>query len=430
MRPRSTPWLVALSAIALLMSLTVGPLLGSARAQDQIELRVWDQFTDAEQSAAADEIYAGFTEANPNITITREVIQNDQLRDVVNTALSSGTGPDIIFYDAGPGWAGVLVDAGLLVPLEDYAAKYGWKDEIAAPAIEGTTIDGKLYGMPLQTDLIGMYYNKTLLDQEGLTAPTTLDEMLTFCGAAKEKGYIPVTFADSEGWPAFHQFSMTANQMIGPEAMRALLFNNEGSWNTPEIVTAIDAFFVKMRDAGCFPDDPNAIKYDDGSPLFYNGEALLYTTGSWQAENIESQMTDYEVGFVPFPLIEEDNQPTWLFGVGSAYFITSNSKHPDEAAAFIDYLFSQPAVEKWMTQARYFVPVAFDTSSVELGPLFKSIIDILQDPDAKFGYNIDVLAPAPFNEMMSNGFQAILAGDKTPEQQAADLQAAWEEGES
>jgi raffinose/stachyose/melibiose transport system substrate-binding protein len=30
--------------------------------------------------------------------------------------------------------------------------------------------------------------------------------------------------------------------------------------------------------------------------------------------------------------------------------------------------------------------------------------------------------------MMQNGFQAILAGDKTPEQQAADLQTAWEEG--
>ena len=28
---------------------------------------------------------------------------------------------------------------------------------------------------------------------------------------------------------------MTANQMIGPEAMRALLLNNEGRWDTPEI---------------------------------------------------------------------------------------------------------------------------------------------------------------------------------------------------
>ena len=46
----------------------------------------------------------------------------------------------------------------------------------------------------------------------------------------------------------------------------------------------------------------------------------------------------------------------------------------------------------------------------------------------QFGYNVDVLAPPEFNDMMLNGFQAILAGDKTPEQQAADLQAAWEEG--
>src|SRR5215212_5032617 len=68
-------------------------------------------------------------------------------------------------------------------------------------------------GTPLQTDLIGMFYNKTLLDQEGLTAPETLDELVTFCGQATEKGYIPIAFGDNEGWEAFHQFSMTANQM-------------------------------------------------------------------------------------------------------------------------------------------------------------------------------------------------------------------------
>ena len=41
---------------------------------------------------------------------------------------------------------------------------------------------------------------------------------------------------------------------------------------------------------------------------------------------------------------------------------------------------------------------------------------------------MDVLAPPQFNDVMTNGFQAMLAGDKTPEQQAADLDAAWKEG--
>src|SRR4051812_45934343 len=140
--PRSRPWLAALSVIAFLISLTAGPLLSNARAQEPVELRVWDQFTEGSASPTVDAVYAAFTEHNPNITITREAISSDQMRQTVNTAIASGTGPDIILYDAGPSYAGVLADAGLLLPLDDYAAQYGWKERIAAPAIEATTIDG------------------------------------------------------------------------------------------------------------------------------------------------------------------------------------------------------------------------------------------------------------------------------------------------
>ena len=51
-------------------------------------------------------------------------------------------------------------------------------------------------------------------------------------------------------------------------------------------MTAIEAFFVTLRDAGCFPEDPVAIAYEDGNSLFYNGEALLHTTGSWLVGDI------------------------------------------------------------------------------------------------------------------------------------------------
>jgi raffinose/stachyose/melibiose transport system substrate-binding protein len=430
--PRSRPWLAALSMLTLLCGLTAGPLLSDARAQDEpVELRVWDQFTDPNETANAEAIYAAFMEQNPNITVTREVFQTQQMQEVANTAIASGTGPDVIFYDAGPGFAGVLAEAGLLVPLDDYAEQYGWRERVAAPAVEATTLDGVFYGMPLQTDLIGMYYNQTLLSEVGLEVPTTLDELVAFCGSATEAGYIPIAFADQPGWPAYHQFSMTSNQMIGPEAVRALLFENQGSWNTPEIVTAIEAFFVTLRDAGCFPEDPVAITYEDGNSLFINGEALLHTTGSWQIGEWEEQMPDFEVGFVPFPEIPGGVGPVWISGVGSAWFITSSAENPDAAAALIDFLFSPEAVETWIGGSRYFVPVEADLSNLELGPLYQQVIDTLQSAEeegVQFGYNVDVLAPPEFNDMMLSGFQAILVGDKTPEQQAADLQAAWEEG--
>jgi raffinose/stachyose/melibiose transport system substrate-binding protein len=427
--PRSRSWLAALAAIALLFSLAAGPLLGDAQAQEPVELRVWDQFTNPTESDNADAIYAAFTEQNPNVTITREAFSTDQIRDVVNTAISSGTGPDLIFYDAGPGYAGVLADADLLLPLDDYASQYGWDERIAAPAAEATTYNGAFLGMPLQTDLIGMYYNQTLLEQEGMTVPETLDDLVAFCGEATEKGYIPIAFADAEGYEAFWQFSMTANQMVGPDGIRALL-NNEGTWDTPEIVTAIESFFVTLRDAGCLPEDSVAIPYDDGNSLFYNGEALLNMTGSWLVAEIEEFMPDYEVGFVPFPEIEGGVGRVWISGVGSAWYISAATQHPDEAAAFVDYLFSQEALEKWIGVSRYFVPVDADLANIDVSPLSSQIIETLQsagDEGVQFGYNVDVLAPPEFNEAMSSGFQAMLVGDKTAEQQATDLQAAWEE---
>lgn len=419
-------------ALALVLTLCgTGLRSVTTAAQDKVELRVWDQFTDAGESDIADAIYKGFTEQNPNVTITREAIDTDQMRQTVNTAIASGTGPDVIFYDAGPGYAGVLADAGLLQPLDEMATQYGWKERIVKSAQEGTTIDGKLYGLPLQVDLIGMYYNKTLLDKEGLQVPKTLDELITFCGQAKDKGYVPMAFSNNPGWQAFHQFSMTSNDMIGPAAMRQLLFDHTGSWNTPEMVTAIKSFFVDLQKAGCFSSDVNALTYDDGGDLFYSGQALLSSTGSWFVNNIEENMPDSEVGFVPFPSITGAKGTYWVSGVGSAYYISAKSPHQKEAAQLLDYLFSPETAKRWIQEARFFVPMEIDTADLEVTPLFKTILDTLQSAAAgkiELGYNVDVLAPPQFNDAMQNGFQAILSGDKTPEQEAADLQAAWEAG--
>lgn len=54
--------------------------------------------------------------------------------------------------------------------------------------------------MPLQIDLIGTYYNKTIFYEEGFTPPTTVDELLTFCQQASDKGYIPLAFGNNPGW--------------------------------------------------------------------------------------------------------------------------------------------------------------------------------------------------------------------------------------
>jgi raffinose/stachyose/melibiose transport system substrate-binding protein len=255
--------------------------------------------------------------------------------------------------------------------------------------------------------------------------------LVTFCQQASEKGYIPFAFGNLDGWPAFHQFSMMVNQMLGPEAMRALLTEGDGRWDSPEVVTAIQRYFVDLRDAGCFSEDANALNYDDGNSLFFSGQALMHPTGSWLVNDIVTNMPDYDVQFMPFPQLSEGTGRLWVSGVGSAYYITSTTQNADAAAQFLDYLFSPEVVARWVTEAQFFVPVEFDASALTVTALFGSILGEVQaasEQGTLFGSNVDVLAPPQFNEAMVSGFQGIIAGDKTPEELAAELQAAWDEG--
>jgi raffinose/stachyose/melibiose transport system substrate-binding protein len=411
-------------------------LLGSSglqlsAAQESIELRVWDTHTGETENAAADQIYNAFTEANPNITITREVFSVDNMRQTVNTAISSGTGPDIIFYDAGPGYAGVLAEAGLLQPLADYAGQYGWTDRIAEQSLEATTIGGELYGLPLQVDLIGLYYNATLMEQEGFAVPQTFDELVTFCQDASGAGYVPLAFTDNPGWQGFHQFSMAVNNMMGPDWVQNKLLNNEGSWDDPAVIAAMEQYFVQMRDAGCFSPDVNALTNDDANAMFQSGQALMWPTGSWMASGLNSDtMPDMDVQFMPFPPLNEGQGSYWVSGVGSAYFLSSTSQHQDQAAQFLDYLFSPEVAQQWVADAGFYVPMSVDTEGLELPPLRQAILGELEraaNGEIELGYNIDVLAPQRFNDTLSNGIQSILAGDMTPEELAAEIEAAWNE---
>ncbi len=429
------PWLSAsswsrvLPAALLVLLLVLGTAPRFATAQEPVTLRVWDSFVGPE-GETVDAVIASFMQANPDIIIEREAFDYDQLLQTANVALSSGTGPDVVYYAPGPGYAGVLADAELIVPLEDLAEEYGWNERIAAAALEQAKVEDVLYGLPLEIDLIGMYANRTILDQEGWEIPETIEEMVAFCGEAREAGYIPLAFSNNPGWSAYHQFTFTSNNMIGPEAMFDLLFNHEGRWDTPEQIQAIESFFIDLRDAGCFSEDVNAISYEDGNSLFFNGEAVLHPTGSWLITDIEQAMPDAEVEFVPFPAVEGGEGRFWDSGLGSIWVIAANSQHPEEAGKFLDFLVSPESALVWAEQANTPLPVTIDTSTLEVSPLLTTVIEALNAAAAgetQLGYNIDVLVPPEFNDAMMTGFQAMLAGDKTAEEQAADMQAAWEE---
>jgi raffinose/stachyose/melibiose transport system substrate-binding protein len=374
----------------------------------------------ATQERAVTEIQVDrFEEQHPQYTLEREAIQSDEIREVIQSRLRSDDPPDVFSYDTGPGFGGVLAEAGLLLPLEDAYQQRGWS--IYEWAKQRATYNGTVYGIPDQVEEIIVYYNKDLVPE----VPKTVGELRQIANELKGQGIIPFAFGNQEQWPAGHMFSIGVSNVLGREGLDDILYA-DGRWDTPEVEGAIYLFFRDFVENGYYPEGLSALSYDGANALFYTGEAAMNPTGTWLVPEIVQTVQDFEVGFFPFPSIEGSgiSPPA---GLGSGLFVAKEATTPQGAIDFIDYLLEENTARLAVEKLNVIPAQPVNPQGLEVPQLFKEVLeDLSTTPEARsFGYNIDVLAPQSFNEVMFNGFQEVLDRTRSPVEQVAALQDAW-----
>jgi raffinose/stachyose/melibiose transport system substrate-binding protein len=254
-----------------------------------------------------------------------------------------------------------------------------------------------------------------------------VEELREIADDLKGRDIIPFGFGDQEQWPGGHMFSIGASNMLGRDGLDEILYR-DGRWDTPEIVTAIDVIFREFNESGYYPEGVNAITYDDANALFYSGQAAMAPTGTWLVSTIDESVQDFEVGIFPFPSIDGSGIAPPA-GVGSGHFVAKDAKEPDGALAFINYLQQEDTARQLMERLNQIPAHPVNTDGLDVSALFKQVLSDLSDQGQaeSFGYNIDVLAPANFNEVMFSGFQQVLDGSRSAKEQATALQEAWAE---
>src|SRR5215210_9072378 len=346
-------------------------------------------------------------------------MSTEDLRTVIEARLRSAQRPDVFTYDTGPGFGGVLADAGLLYPLEEAYERNGWV--IYDWAKQRATYNGTVYGVPDQVEEITIYYNRDLVPQE----PKTVEELREIADELNARRIIPLAFGEQEQWPAGHMFSIGVSNTLGREGLDGI-FYGDGRWDIPEVVEVTDLLFRDFVESGYYPEYVSDITYDDANTLFYSGRAAMLPTGTWLVPEIVQTVEDFAVGFFPFPSIDgSDISPP--IGLGSGLFVAADASNPEGAIKFIDYLQQDDTarliIEKFNTIPAH--PV--DLEGLDVPELFKEVLDDLSisTEAGAFGYNIDVLAPQNYNEVMFSGFQEVLSGSRSAKEQAGALQYAW-----
>lgn len=404
-------------------------LTGTAVGQDAATVKLWDQFSRDPQQSTFQALLDDYV-AQGGARIERTIQPGDTIGQIAGTALASGTGPDVIQYSVGKGNAGVLASAGLILPLDDYAEKFGWKTSLSPIAQLEAQLDGKLYGAPQESEVTAIFVNKTLFDQHGFKVPTTHEEAVEFAKAAAPTGIVPMAYGELDIFPSWWAFSHVVSNAIGSKAAGDLVFNNVGSFNTPEIVDGIESFWGEFKAAGGFIPQVNSLGAADAQALFLAGGAFLLINGTWAAAELETTMVGMELDIMPFWSLggKPRAYPT---GSGSALYISSAAQDKDAAADFINFLYGKSATNPMAEKAGIYSPAPIDIDALTLSDFQKRSVNSVNNGDGDPSVNQGVfvnhgLAGSEFLRTMTSGFQAMHSGQKTAAQQAADLQAAWE----
>lgn len=290
-----------------------------------------------------------FTKQFPNVTWK---ISQDQFANLISTTprlLAGDNPPDLIRL---PTMVSLVKD-DLLKNLDGYATAFGWDKWPAAQLAQnrvgsdGTRGAGSLYAAGLNYSLTGVFYNKELATQIGMTEPpstvTEFDDLLAKAKAANLQPIMQWNAAASGAGLAFPlQQLMAAYGETAP--INDWIFQKAGATiDTPTNLTAAQHLQQWIK-AGYFPKDTNAIEYTDANARFGKGEGVFMFNGDWQNAVYDTDLPG-NVGFFVFPSAT-DGGSVAAMSAPLTYGIAATAKNADCAADFLNWVATNDAARQ------------------------------------------------------------------------------------
>jgi raffinose/stachyose/melibiose transport system substrate-binding protein len=403
-------------------------LTTQAMAQDTVVVTQWDQFAQSGITAAGpamDELIATCKPALKGAEVLRTIAPSIGIRDSYRLAVSAGKTPDLAYTWPAASVLSGYARVGALAPLDDYYAQYGW-DQVN-PFYKGrNSYDGHVYGLPMEQDLMGVYYNKDLFEKNGLEVPKTYAEFQALAEKLKGDGIVPIAFGNRDRWPATNTLSLILGLTAGRELEEQVLFGDE-PWTNPTFVSAAQTF-QDWAKADYFPRGFNGVGYDEANALFLSGRAGMTITGTWVLQDM-IRGAKFNLGVFMLPPISEGVAPGTMWGEGSQWQLSATASPAvrDAAAAYLNCLVSPESRQVWV-QKGYTVPIGTtpeELASWGANPVVQEFFTGgLATPDANF-YDLHTTLPESVTQVLYPELQRLVGGEVTADAFLTSMQSAW-----
>jgi glucose/mannose transport system substrate-binding protein len=171
-----------------------------------------------------------------------------------------------------------------------------------------------------------LWYNPTILEDNGVAVPTTMDEWFAAMDTLQAAGVTPLALG--EQWTQMHLMETVLLGTLGPEAYNGL-WDGTTDWGSAEVTTALENFQKALTYTN---SDAASLTWQDASQLVVNGDAAFNVMGDWAEGYFRelgmTPMTDY--GWTPVP----GSGGVFQF-LSDSFTLAVGAPHPDGAEAWL-----------------------------------------------------------------------------------------------
>ena len=339
-----------------------------------------------------------FNEYYPNVELVFTKV--DDYNSMIGMVLNGNDAPDI------------YVNYSWMYGREQYKASIDHAEDLADPAlgldldcirsnILLNTDDGTLPMVPVFSNTYGMLVNNSLFEKEGLSVPTTYQELVTVCDEFRKKGYAnPLMGFSNEETTSL--FTLTAYPFFcgtvadDPEAVSKLnaLDPAAGEYLRPTLEKTVQ--FIKD---GCVNLDACAEienNYDAVILRFFEGDIPMMTgsgdtasgTGKRESRSEAFTAAPFTYSFVPVPMSDEG--AVFLDMPNLQFSVNKDSANLDMANEFMRFLITSEEMNN-MAQIKGLMPPTKDLSFNSMYAAFEAVPESRILSPEEFGLTDDAV---------------------------------------
>lgn len=348
----SIPFLILAMLVVAACGRETGP---DPASLPPVELRV---ITGDANSDLVDALVAALAEAYPTMTLSFENWGNWP-----RAYLTDSEPPDVMTISAGD-WVISTIQEGLVADVTDVWEQSNLDGQLPQNLKALTEHQGKQYMLPVGYDWRGIYYNRGIFDQYGLTPPETWDELMQIAETLVLNGEYPFALAGRNEWAAMLWFDYLILRMHGPEYHQALSAGEIPY--TDDALREVFSTWALLFEQSYFVPNVGSIselnsltaivRGDKDSPLNRNKAAMVLIDAG-EVDELPAVFQS-ELEFFPFPTISPDvgrGEIVASFG----YLVPANAPNRLEALRFLSFMATpeiQDVLAQFAGQGSTFVP--------------------------------------------------------------------------